>query len=117
MSEAIARGDIWWAELHEPTGSAPGYPRPVLVVQSDVFNKSRIHTTVVVPFSSARRLAAAPGNVLVPRDVGGLFQDSVANVSQIFTADRGQLVRRMGTLPPEFLRRVESGLVRVLGLV
>ena len=79
-------------------GSEPGYSRPVLVVQSDDFNRSRISTVIVVAITSNTRLAAAPGNVLLPSKVSGLPKDSVANVSQLITLDKAFLTGRVGSL-------------------
>ncbi len=95
----ISRGEIWWASLPEPMGSEPGYRRPVLVAQSDNFNQSRIDTVIVVAISSNLRLANAPGNVLLPRRATGLAKDSVANVSQVVTVDKGFLTEYVGMLP------------------
>ena len=112
----IQRGDVWWVELDEPRGSAPGFRRPVLVVQSDAFNRSRIGTIVALTLTSNIRLADAPGNVLLPRRDSGLPKDSVANVSQLVTLDRTELIERVGSLPAEHLRQVERGLRLVLDL-
>ena len=112
----IQRGEIWWASLGKPAGSAPGFRRPVLVVQSDSFNASRIQTIVVVAITSNLRLAAAPGNVLCsPKDTG-LPKKSTINVSQVITIDKGLLRGRTGILPPSLFRRVEDGLRLVLSL-
>lgn len=112
----IQRGDVWWAELEEPEGSAPGYRRPVLVIQFDAFNRSRIATVIAVALTSNLRLAEAPGNVLLPRRESGLTKDSVANVSQLVTLDRRELSERVGPLPPDLLRQVDRGLKLVLDL-
>lgn len=112
----IQRGDVWWVELDEPHGSAPGYRRPVLVVQSDAFNRSRIGTVVALTLTSNLRLADAPGNVLVPRRASGLPRDSVVNVSQIVTLDRADLAECAGQLPKEVLRQVDRGVKLVLDL-
>ncbi|MGH7720744.1 MAG: type II toxin-antitoxin system PemK/MazF family toxin [Gemmatimonadaceae bacterium] len=112
----IARSEVWWADLGEPRGSAPGYRRPVLIVQADAFNRSRIQTVVAVALTSNLRLVAAPGNVLVPAAVAGLPKDSVANVSQIVTLDRDDLTERSGRLPARVMRAVDDGLRFVLGL-
>lgn len=77
------RGEIWWASLPDPTGSEPGYRRPILIVQDDTFNQSRIQTVIAIAITSNLRLAEAPGHVFLPRGVTGLPQDSVANVSQV----------------------------------
>jgi mRNA interferase MazF len=111
----ISQGDVCWASLEDPVGSAPGFRRPVVVVQGDSFNASRIATTVVVPLTSNMRLAAAPGNVLLGAERTGLPKDSVANVSQIVTVDRVQLSDRVGRLKASELRLVLAGIDLVLG--
>jgi mRNA interferase MazF len=112
----IGRGEIWWATLPEPVGSEPGFRRPVLVVQSNDFNRSRINTVIAVVITSNTRLAEAPGNVFLPQGVTGLPKDSVANISQVITIDKGFLTERTGLLPPEFVHRVEAGLRLILAL-
>ena len=113
---SIRRGTVWWAELPEPTGSEPGYRRPVLVVQIDDFNKSRIGTIVAVVITSHLALADAPGNVFLPAREAGLPRDSVANVSQVVTLDKGMLVGELRRVQADTMRAVESGLRLVLGL-
>ena len=110
------RGEIYWVDLGEPTGSAPAYRRPVLVVSADSFNRSRINTVVVVAISSNARLAEAPGNVELPADVSGLNRDSVVNVSQVLTLDKTQFSDRVGTVDFPTMSRVEDGLKLVLQL-
>jgi mRNA interferase MazF len=113
---AVERGSIWWADLEPPTGSAPGFRRPVLVMQADAFNRSTLQTTIAVILTSNLRLAEAPGNVrLTARDTG-LPKDSVANVTQVVTLDRDVLTECLGTLSARHVRRVEDGLRLVLGL-
>ena len=112
----IRRGEIWWASLGEPRGSEPGYRRPVLVVQADAFNRSRIHTVLVVAITSNLRLAEAPGNVRLTRRQSKLARASVVNVSQVLTLDRRVLTERAGRLPPKPLAEVERGLRLVLSL-
>lgn len=112
----IRRGDIHWSTLATPGGSEPGYRRPVLVVSSDAFNRSRINTIVVVTISSNLELAQAPGNVLLSSDETGLPKDSVANVSQIITLDKSQLEEQVGSLDHAHLERIEAGLSLVLEL-
>lgn len=113
----IARGEVWWADLPDPIASDPGGARPVLIVQTNAFNRSRIATVLAVVITSNERLADLPGNVrLSPRDTG-LKHPSVANVSQIITADRSFLRERTGRIRSETMARVESGLRLVLGLV
>src|SRR5690349_11877297 len=115
MSE-IQCGDIWWADLPEPRRSEPGHRRPVLVVQADSFNLSRIQTTIVAVITTNLDLAEAPGNVLLPGRLSGLPRDSVVNVSQLLTLDRSFLSERAGTLPARLQRSVDEGLRLVLQL-
>ncbi len=115
MSE-IKRGEIWWADLPVPRRTEPGYRRPMLVVQADSFNLSRIQTTIVAAITSSLDLAKAPGNVLLPARSAGLVQDSVVNVSQLLTLDRSFLTEHAGTLPPRLQRFVDEGLRTVLQL-
>jgi mRNA interferase MazF len=111
----ISQGDVCWASLEKPTGSGAGFRRPVIIVQGDNFNASRISTTVVVPLTSNERLAAAPGNVVLPAATTGLPKESVANVSQIVAIDRELLTERVGRLPDNYLGRVIAGIDLVLG--
>ena len=111
----VAQGEVWWAELGEPTGSAPGYRRPVVVVQGEAFNRSHIATIVCVPLTSNLRWAEAPGNVLLPARSTGLAKDSVANVSQVVALDRGVLTERVGKLSPRKLDLILTGIDVVLG--
>lgn len=112
----VERGEVWWAELDEPRGAEPGFRRPLLVVQADAFNRSRIETVVAVVLTSNLRLVDAPGNVLVPKRASGLPRDSVANISQIVTVDRDVLTERVGKLPGELLAAVDAGLRVVLSV-
>ena len=112
----IQRGEIWWASLPEPVGSEPGYRRPVLIVQSNDFNRSRIATVIAVVITSNTKLAQAPGNVFLPQKLTGLSKDSVANISQVVTVDKSFLTERVGTLPPNIFEQVEKGLRLVLRL-
>lgn len=112
----IERGQIWWASLRRPRGSEPGFRRPVLVVQSDEFNRSRINTVIVVPLTSNMRLASAPGNVALGRRETGLPKSSVANVSQVATVDKRTLTHRVRAVPKSRLDEVELGLRLVLSL-
>jgi mRNA interferase MazF len=110
------RGEIWWADLGQPFGSEPGCRRPVIILQADSFNRSRIQTVVVVPLSANTGLALAPGNVLCrPRETG-LEKPSVANVSQLTVIDRGRLAEHVGVLSARLLTHVEDGVRQVLAL-
>jgi len=110
----MERGEIWWADLGDPVGTEPGFRRPVIIVQTDAFNRSRIATTVAVVLTSNLRLADAPGNVLIPADDSDLPKASVANVSQVITLGKTQLTERVRKLPPRFMRAVTDGLRLVL---
>ena len=112
----VARGDIWWADLPDPIGSGPGYRRPVLIVQSDAFNRSRLSTVVAVVLTGNLRLLDAPGNVLLTSRTSGLPRDSVANVTQVATFDRALLTERVGRLSPAALAQVSDGLRIALDL-
>jgi mRNA interferase MazF len=112
----IERGQIWWADFGEPSGSQPGFRRPILVVQSDAFNRSRLRTVVAVVLTSNLRLLDAPGNVLLPTKTSGLSKDSVVNVSQIITVDRDFLSEPAGRIRGQLLKDVENGLRLVLAL-
>ena len=95
----ISQGEIWWADLPAPTGSGPGFRRPVVVVQCDALNRSRVATTVCIPLTSNLKWEVAPGNVRLSARLTGLPRDSVANVSQIVTVDKDLLTERVGKLP------------------
>jgi mRNA interferase MazF len=112
----IARGELWWADLGLPRASAPAPRRPVLIVSADQYNQSKLSTATVVVLTTTRRLAALPGNVAVPADVGGLAEDSVVDVTQVATIDRDALEERIGMLPDWLLAHVDDGLGRALGL-
>lgn len=106
----IYQGDVFWLDLEDPVGSGPGYRRPVVVVQNDLFNESRLGTTMVCSLTSNLRHAASPGNVIVPATEGGLATDSVALVTQVFTVDKRMLVEQTGSLPTLRMRQIVDGL-------
>ena len=112
----MQRGEIWWAFLPDPSASEPGNKRPLLIVQSDDFNRSRISTVIAVVITSNLRLSDAPGNVLLPRKGSGLPKKSVANVSQLITVDKVFLTEKAGELSPQILHDVEAGIRLVLSL-
>ncbi len=111
----VAQGDVWWAARPEPSGSGPGLRRPVVVVQADAVNRSRIATVVCVPLTSNLKWATAPGNVLLPAHMTGLPKESVANVSQLVTLDKSDLTERVGKLARSKIELVLSGIDVVLG--
>jgi len=110
------RGEIWWASLGEPEGSAPGYRRPVLIVQSDEFNRSRIGTVIVAVLTSNTLLAQAPGNVLIKARQAGLAKDSVVNVSQVITVDKQCLTEKVKKLDSPTMAEIDNGLRLVLAI-
>ena len=112
----MRRGEVWWAELPDPTGSSPGYRRPVLVIQSNRFNRTRIQTVMVLILTSNLDLAPAPGNVLIRLKDSGLPKDSVVNVTQVYTIDRTMLRKKISALPLSLVRAIEDGLRIVLEL-
>lgn len=112
----VARGSVWWVDLPEPQGSAPGFRRPAVVVQGDAFNRTRLRTIVVVVMTSNLKLADLPGNVLVPGREAGLPLDSVANVTQVVTLDRTALGEPCGRLDRARMARIDAGLRLVLDL-
>ncbi|MCP3797932.1 type II toxin-antitoxin system PemK/MazF family toxin [Allokutzneria sp. A3M-2-11 16] len=112
----IERGGIHWADLGEVDGSKPAKRRPVLVVQANPYNASRLATVLVAVLTSNTRLATAPGNVFLPASVTGLPRDSVANVTALVTLDKSDLTGRAGEVPMSLMRDVDAGLRRVLGL-
>lgn len=112
----MKRGEVWWASLPPPAGSAPGFRRPVVVVQSNPFNASRISTVVIAVVTSNLALADAPGNVRIGKSESGLSKPSVVNVSQVLTIDRSYLTARVRALPAQSMNRVDVGLRLVLGL-
>ena len=111
----ISQGEIWWADLFDPTGSGPGFRRPVVVVQGDSFNRSRIATVLCVPLTSNLKWAGAPGNVLLETHLTGLPKDSVANVSQVIALDKSLLTERAGKLSRAKTDLVLAGIDVVLG--
>ena len=112
----IQRGEIWWAELQEPVGSGPGYIRPLVVIQSNDFNKSRINTIIAVVLTTNLKLSDSPGNVVLSKKMTGLPKDSVTDISQIITVDRYYLFDRVGILPARTMRRIDDGLRLVFSL-
>ena len=112
----MKRGELWWATLPAPTGSGPGFRRPVLMVQSNPFNDSRIRTVVVTVITSNLALATAPGNVRLAKSDSGLSKPSVVNVSQVITIDRALLTRRLRALNGAVMRAIDEGLKLVLAI-
>lgn len=112
----MERGEVWWAQLPDPSASEPGFRRPVVIIQSNSFNRSRIRTVIAVVLTSNLRLAEAPGNLLIQAEESGLPKESVANISQVITVDRSFLTEKAGRLRPKTMRSIEDGLRLVLNL-
>jgi mRNA interferase MazF len=112
----VKRGDIWWASLPEPTGLGPGYPRPVLIIQSDRFNASAINTVVIAIITKNTKLVESEGNVLITTAQSNLPQDSVVNVSQLFTLDESTLRDFVTTLSSKKMTQIDNGLRKVLAI-
>ncbi len=110
----MVRGEIWWANLPTPSRSEPGYRRPVLVIQSDAFNRSKINTVICAVITSNLNVAKAPGNVLLEKKNTNLPKTCVVNISQVVTLDKTNLTECVGTLNKRFLKSVENGLKLVL---
>lgn len=112
----MIRGEVWWVALREPQGSEPGYRRPVVIVQSDDFNRSEIHTVIAAAITSNTRLAMAPGNIFVRKKEAGLPRDSVINVSQLITVNKSFLIKKIGRLSQQHLHQLDDGLRLVLSV-
>ena len=110
----INQGDLFWVDLGAPSGSRPGFRRPFFVVQNDVFNRSRLATVIMCALTSNLRRAEAPGNVLLRRGDGKLPTDSVVNVTQLFTIDKGELTDRIGRLGSDRVADILRGIRLVL---
>lgn len=112
----MTRGEVWWVDLGLPRGSAPALRRPVIVVSADSYNRSALRTIMVAVLTTNVRLAALPGNVAIPAEIGLLDDVSVVNVTQIATIDRHALEERIGALPDWLMEQIDTGLARALAL-
>ena len=112
----MLRGEIWWAALPTPASSEPGYRRPILIIQSDSFNRSRIATIIGIAVTSNLRLAEAPGNIRLTKRDSGLPKRSVVNVSQMLTVDKSFLTEKVGRLSAVKMQEIEKGIRLVLSL-
>ncbi len=110
----IQQGDIFWVDLGEPSGSEPGYMRPHVVIQNNLFNVSKINTVVVCSLTTNLGRANLPGNVLLDPGEGNLPKQSVVNVSQIFTVDKNDLIEKIGTISPKRIVQILNGIDLVL---
>jgi mRNA interferase MazF len=112
----MTRGEIWWVDYGIPYGSEPGYRRPVIILQSDFFNSSKINTTVVIPISSNLLLADVPGNIYVEKRDSKLGKDSVILVSQIGVIDKERLIEKASRINREIMEKIENNIMFVLGI-
>jgi mRNA interferase MazF len=112
----VRRGEVWWADLLEPAGSEPGFRRPVVIIQADPLNRSRLRTVVVAAITGNLRLRDSPGNVYLSPRESGLERPSVVNASQVATLDRGRLMHHVGNVAGVKMRAIDEGLRLVLAL-
>ncbi len=106
----INQGDIFWIDLDDPIGSEPGYRRPYIVIQNNLFNQSRIHTVVMVAVTGNLQRAKSPGNILLEAGEGGLPSPSVINITQVFTLDKAYLTDYCGSLHPQRIAQMIEGI-------
>jgi mRNA interferase MazF len=111
----VSQGEVWWADLPAPGGSAPGFRRPVVVVQGDALNRSRLGTVVCIPLTSNLAWATAPGCTPIPARTSGLGKDSIARAAQLTAIDRDFLVKRAAKLPPKQIEQLLASIDIVLG--
>jgi mRNA interferase MazF len=112
----MIRGEIWWADFGIPFGSEPGFKRPIIIVQDNDFNRSKINTVIVLPLTTNLNLEDAPGNVLIEKDESSLPKDSVVVVSQLYAIDKARLIEMIKKIDTEIMYRIEDGIMLVLGI-
>jgi mRNA interferase MazF len=112
----MTRGEIWWADYGIPYGSEPGYRRPVIIMQNDLFNNSKINTTIVAPLSTNLLLAGVPGNISMNKKDSKLTKDSVILISQIGVIDKERLIEKVSTINKETMKKIEDNIMFVLGI-
>ena len=112
----MIRGELWWADFGIPFGSEPGYKRPVLIIQNDFFNNSKINTTIVIPLTTNLILADAPGNILITKRESKLKKDSVITISQIEVIDRQRLIEKITKLDRTIIEKTENNILFILGI-
>jgi mRNA interferase MazF len=113
----MTRGELWWADFGIPFGSEPGYKRPVLIIQNDFFNNSKINTTIVIPLSTNLILAEVPGNILITKHESKLKKDSVLTISQIEVIDRQRLIEKITKIDKTIIEKVENNILFILGII
>ena len=112
----MTRGELWWADFGIPFGSEPGYKRPVLIIQNDFFNNSKINTTIVIPLTTNMILADAPGNMLITKRDSKLKKDSVITISQIEVIDRQRLIEKITKIDRTIIEKIENNILFILGI-
>jgi mRNA interferase MazF len=112
----MTRGELWWADFGIPFGSEPGYKRPVLIIQNDFFNRSKINTTIVIPLTTNMLLADAPGNILITKNQSKLKKDSILTLSQIEVIDRQRLIEKITKVDRAIMEKIENNIMFVLGI-
>jgi len=112
----MTRGELWWADFGIPFGSEPGYKRPVLIIQNDFFNNSKINTTIVIPLTTNLLLADAPGNILITKHESRLKKDSVITISQIEVIDRQRLIEKITKIDRSIIEKIENNILFILGI-
>ena len=113
----MIRGELWWADFGIPFGSELGFKRPVLIIQNDFFNNSKINTTIVVPLTTNMILADAPGNILITKHQSKLKKDSVITISQIEVIDRKRLIEKITKVDRTIIEKIENNILFVLGII
>jgi mRNA interferase MazF len=112
----MRRGEIWWANAGRPSGSAPGFRRPAVIISANAFNVTSLKTVIVAFVTTSTKRAAHPGNVGLPARTTGLVEDSILNVTQLATLDRRTLSGYIGKVPDRLMRDVDAGLRLAMAL-
>ncbi|MDR0301079.1 MAG: type II toxin-antitoxin system PemK/MazF family toxin [Treponema sp.] len=112
----MTRGELWWADFGIPFGSEPGYKRPVIIIQNDFFNNSKINTTIVIPLTTNLILAEAPGNIIITKHDSKLKRDSVITISQIEVIDRQRLIEKITKIDRTIIEEIENNILFILGI-
>ena len=112
----MIRGELWWADYGIPYGSEPGFRRPVIIIQNDFFNNSKINTTIVIPLSTNSLLADVPGNILIERNESKLGKDSVLLLSQIGVIDKQRLIEKITQISNNIIEKIENNILFILGI-
>ena len=112
----MIRGELWWADYGVPFGSEPGYRRPVIVVQNDYFNNSKINTTIVIPLSTNTLLANVPGNIFIEKKESKLKDDSVILLSQVGVIDKHRLIEKIAKINRDIMQKIENSILFIFGI-